>query len=167
MMDAGSGTKRGAAAFALALLLALSAVPAGCSRNRQKAADGAAGQAGSPQQGAAAAAETDISKLDTEIERLERLAERNPADEETRDELARAYVRRAQAEHGGGRHREALADYQRALRHDPDNGDAQSGAAAATEALGGVQEGEYGEPAPLPITPNVAEEGAKPTPKKQ
>ena len=61
--------------------------------------------------------------------------------------------------------REALSDYQSALRLDPDSDGAQAGAAAATEQLGGTQqEDENGAPVPPPISPNVAGEDAKPTP---
>jgi hypothetical protein len=61
--------------------------------------------------------------------------------------------------------REALLDYQRALRLDPDNDAAQKNAAATKEQLGGAeQEDENGAPAPLPITPNVADDEGKPTP---
>ena len=81
-------------------------------------------------------------------------------------------MQRAKLEQAGGQFQEALADYQRALRHDPDNDDAQAGAAAVDQQLGGdQQEDENGAPAPLPITPNVADEEGKatptPTPKKQ
>jgi cytochrome c-type biogenesis protein CcmH/NrfG len=157
---------RRAAASALTLLVAAAALSAGCRREAPKGAGAAGGQTASAQQPAAPA---DIRALDGDIERLERQAERNPADDETRHELARAYVRRAKLEQGEGRHQEALVDYQRALRHDPDNDDAQSGAATATDALGGAKEDENGAPAPLPITPNVADEEGKPspTPKKQ
>ncbi|HEX8187874.1 MAG TPA: tetratricopeptide repeat protein [Pyrinomonadaceae bacterium] len=160
---------RRAAAAALTLLVALSALQAGCRRGAQKGGDPAAqANAGRPN---AAAPSTDIAQLNAEIERLEKQAGRNPADEETRDELARVYVKRAKVEQAGGQLKEALDDYQSALRHDPDNDDAQAGAAAATEAIGGDKEDENGAPAPLPITPNVADEGGKPTttptPKKQ
>lgn len=153
---------------ALALLFAAATLQAGCRRDAQKGAAPAAGQTANAQPGAAPSP-ADIAQLNGEIERLEKQAERNPADEETRDELARAYVKRAKAEQGGGQVQEALADYQRALRHDPDNDDAQAGAAAATDAIGGDKEDENGAPAPLPITPNVADEDEKPTPtpKKQ
>jgi cytochrome c-type biogenesis protein CcmH/NrfG len=115
--------------------------------------------------GANAPAPADLSKLDADIERLEKAAERNPGDEDTRDELARAYVRRGNAKRGAGQLREALADYQRALRLDPDSEEAQAGAAATTDQLGGEQqEDENGAPVPLPITPNVADEEGKPTP---
>ena len=119
-----------------------------------------------------------MAKLNSDIERLEKAAERNPADEDTRDELARAYVRRGDAERATGQPQEALKDYQRALRLDPDNDEAQKNAADTQEQLGGEQrEDENGAPAPLPVTPNVADEdennkpapspGEKPTPKKQ
>jgi tetratricopeptide (TPR) repeat protein len=152
------------AASVLTLLVAVALPLTGCRRDAQKAADPPAEQTANARQGGTSAP-VDIAQLNGDIERLEKLAERNPADEETRDELSRAYVRRAKLEQGAGQHREALADYQRALRHDPDNDEAQAGAAAATEQLGGGgQEDENGAPAPLPITPNVADEDGKPTP---
>lgn len=115
--------------------------------------------------GASTYAPADLGKLGAEIEKLERQAERNPADDDTRDELARVYVRRANALRGAGQTREALADYQRALRLDPDSDEAQAGAADTAEQLGGAQqEDENGAPVPPPITPNVADEDAKPTP---
>ena len=163
-MERSPRNRRAAAvASALTLLVAVATLQAGCRRDAQKRPEPPAGQAASAQKGAAASS-TDIAQLGGEIERLEKQAERNPADEETRDELARAYVKRAKVEEGGGQYQEALADYQRALRHDPDNDDAQAGAAAATAAIGGDKEDENGAPAPLPITPNVADEDGKPTP---
>jgi tetratricopeptide (TPR) repeat protein len=161
---------RRAAALALALLAAL-APQAGCRRGGPKPADAAAGQAAPAQPANAAASPLDAAQLNADIEQLERQAERNPADEETQDELARAYVKRGKAEQAGGQFQDALTDYQRALRHDPDNEEAQAGAAAMDQQLGGdQQEDENGAPAPLPITPNVADEEGKPaatpTPKK-
>ena len=163
-------TRRAATASALALLLALAATAAGCRRDARTNTNGGAAQAGAtPGNATGQGAPADSGKLDAEIERLEKEAERNPADEETRDELARVYVRRGNALRGAGQVREALTDYQRALRLDPDNDEAQAGTAAATEQLGGEQQDENGAPAPLPITPNVADEEGKatPTPKKQ
>lgn len=152
-----------AAAAALTLLVALAALQAGCRREAKKGADPAAGEAASAQQNTASPA--DIAQLGVEIERLEKQAERNPADEETQDELARTYVKRAKLEQAGGQTQEALEDYQRALRHDPDNDDAQAGAAAANQQLGGdAKEDENGAPVPPPISPNVADEDGKPTP---
>jgi Flp pilus assembly protein TadD len=158
------------AALALTLLAALVSSQAGCRRAAPQAADPATQQTAAAQPGAASS--TDINQLNGEIDRLEKQAERNPADEETQDELARVYVRRAKVEQGGGQFQEALTDYQRALRHDPDNEEAQSGAAAVDQQLGGDrQEDENGAPVPLPITPNVADEEGQPskptpTPKK-
>jgi len=160
---------RRAAVPVLAMLVALAAPQAGCRREAQKGA--AEGQTASAQPGGAASP-ADITQLSGEIERLEKQAERNPADAETRVELARAYVKRAKIEQGGGQLQEALTDYQSALRHDPDNEEAQDGAAAVGQQLGGDrQEDENGAPAPLPITPNVADEEGKAaptaTPKRQ
>ncbi|MBV8855533.1 MAG: hypothetical protein JOZ02_01110 [Acidobacteria bacterium] len=156
--------KRRAAAAALTLLVGAASLSAGCRRGAQKGSDAGAGQTAAAQQ---AAAPEDITQVGGDIERLEKQAERNPADEETQDELARAYVKRAKLEQTGGQYQDALADYQRALRHDPDNDDAQAGAAAVDQQLGGdQQEDENGAPAPLPITPNVADEEGKATPKQ-
>jgi cytochrome c-type biogenesis protein CcmH/NrfG len=106
--------------------------------------------------------------LDGEIARLERLTERNPADDEARLKLARAYVRRADEHRAAQRMPEALEDYRRALRTDPDNEEAQKNVAEITPQVEGTpQEGEYGEPAPPPISPNVTEGGAKETPTPQ
>lgn len=169
-----TGRKTGGA-LALLLVVALAPSQAGCRRDARTDAgqQRAAAQPGAtPQSGAAAPSAEEAARLDADIGRLEREAERNPADAETRDELARAYVRRGDARRGAGQLREALADYQSALRHDPDNDAAQSNAAAAAGQLGDAQqEDENGAPVPPPITPNVAGEqgapAAAPTPKKQ
>ncbi|MFL6254768.1 MAG: tetratricopeptide repeat protein [Pyrinomonadaceae bacterium] len=157
--------QRGAAvALILTVLVALVSLQAGCRRGAQGNANANAGKAAAAKEDGAAPS-TDISQLNGEIERLEKQAERNPADEDTQDELARTYVKRAKAEQAGGQFQEALVDYQSALRHDPDNDDAQAGAAAVDQQLGGdQQEDENGAPAPLPITPGVADEEGKPTP---
>jgi cytochrome c-type biogenesis protein CcmH/NrfG len=172
-MNLTSITSRAAAAHALAVLLALASLSAGCGRGRRGDATSATPQPSAAQANAnAPATAADAAKLDAEIDRLERQAERNPGDEDTGDELARAYVRRGDLRRGAGQLKEAVADYQQALRFDPDNAEAQTAAAAAKEQLGGEQEDENGAPAPLPITPNVADEDGKPagspspTPKK-
>lgn len=164
-MERSSRNRRAAAAASvLTLLVAIATLQAGCRRDAQKRAAPAAGETAAVQP-AGASSSRDIPQLNGEIDRLEKLAERNPADEETQDELARAYVKRAQVEQGGGQYQEALADYQRALRHDPDNEEAQAGAALVDQQLGGdQQEDENGAPVPLPITPGVADEDGKPTP---
>src|ERR1043165_1102706 len=93
--------ERRAAVTVLTLLVALAALHAGCRRGAQKGADANAGQSVSaPPDGAPTPA--DITQLNADIERLEKQAERNPADEETQDELARVYVRRAKLERDGG-----------------------------------------------------------------
>jgi tetratricopeptide (TPR) repeat protein len=166
-MDSNS-LKRRAALPALTLLVAAALVSTGCRRGAQGNANAGPAQANASQSGAAnsgGAAPGDVAQLNTDIGRLERQAERNPADEETRDELARLYVRRGDAQRGAGQLREALADYQSALRLDPDNDNAQAGAAAVNQELGGDgKEDENGAPVPPPITPNVADEEGKPTP---
>lgn len=165
-----SRNRRAATASVLTLLFALASIATGCRRNAQTNANAAAEHTAAAQPSATAAGSAspeDMAKLNADIERLERQAERNPADDETNDELARAYVRRGNALRGAGQLREALTDYQNALRVAPDSDEAQAGAASVTEQLGGEQkEDENGAPAPLPITPNVADEEGKPTPKK-
>ena len=160
--------RRRAAVPVLTLFVALAALQVGCRREAQKGAAPAAAQTNAAQPGGAASS-TDIAQLNGEIERLEKQAERNPADEETRDELARVYVRRGDLRRAAEQLEVALSDYQSALRLDPDNGAAQDNAAAVRVQLSGEQQDENGAPAPLPITPNVADEEGKatPTPKKQ
>jgi cytochrome c-type biogenesis protein CcmH/NrfG len=164
-MNTGSRKRRGATTLVFTLLVVIASNSAGCRRETQKATQpNVAGQTASAQPGGDPVP-ADITKLNGDIERLEKQAERNPADEETQDELARTYVRRAKVEQAGGQYQEALVDYQSALRHDPDNDEAQAGAAAVDQQLGGdQQEDENGAPAPLPITPGVADENGKPTP---
>jgi tetratricopeptide (TPR) repeat protein len=165
--------RRHATLAVLTLLVAATLLSAGCRRTAQGNANAVTAQTNASPSGAATSGGTAqgvIPQLNTDIERLERQAERNPADEETRDELARLYVRRGDAQRSAGMLREALADYQSALRHDPDNDSAQAAAAAVNQELGGdTKEDENGAPVPPPITPNVADEEAKPTPtpKKQ
>ncbi|HLM55758.1 MAG TPA: tetratricopeptide repeat protein [Pyrinomonadaceae bacterium] len=146
------------ACVALALLLALSA----CGRDKGK---GGAAQTNAPQNAAASPAlPADPAQLDAELARLEKHAERNPADDSARSDLAKAYVRRGDSHRAAGRLQEALADYQRALRADPDNEQAQRAAAEISSDVEGERTDENGAPAPLPITPNVADEDGKPTP---
>jgi tetratricopeptide (TPR) repeat protein len=164
------------ASSALALVAFAGGCGGGASKNSQQSNAGAQPQSSQPNaNGGAAASNLDVAKLNADIERLEKAAERNPGDEETSDELARAYVRRGDAERAANQPQEALKDYQRALRLDPDNGEAQKNAADMQEQLGGEQQDENGAPAPAPITPNVTDDEAKPaaspserpTPKKQ
>ena len=158
-----------AACFAVAiLLLACACGGAKSDSNSQTSNSNASGSSQSTADNETTA--VDPAQLDAEIERLAKLVERNPGDDDTRDELARAYVKRGNWHRTSGRLQEALLDYQRALRLDPDNDAAQNAAAETEEQIGGAQQqGENGEPAPLPITPNVTDEEGKPTPtpKKQ
>lgn len=149
---------------ALAVLLAsLLAALAACSADRAPGTEANTGENPS-----ASPRPFNPAALDGEIARLERLNERNPADDEARLKLARAYVRRADQHRAAQRLPEALADYRRALRTDPDNEEAQKNVAEITPQVEGTpQEGEYGEPAPPPISPNVTEGEAKETPTPQ
>lgn len=155
---------------ALALLLFACA----CNRGAPAAGtaqNGNAAASASPQatDGGGAQSPADLSQLDAEVERLEKRAERNPGDDEALADLAKAYVRRGDAERAASRLREALLDYRRAQSADPDNPDAQRNAAEISPLVEGAPTGENGEPAPLPITPGVTDEEEKPTPtpKKQ
>jgi tetratricopeptide (TPR) repeat protein len=157
--------RRAAPAFVLLAPLALaSACGGGASKNApQSNAATPQSSAQADSGGGAAPANVDVAKLDADIEQLEKATERNPGDEDTRDELARAYVRRGDAERASGRPQEALKDYQRALRLDPDNPEAQKNAYDTQEQLGGEQQqDENGAPAPAPITPNVTDDEDKP-----
>jgi tetratricopeptide (TPR) repeat protein len=108
-----------------------------------------------------------LAKLDAEVEQAEKRAERNPGDDDALVDLAKAYVRRGNALRASNQLKEALLDYRRAQSADPDNPDAQRNAAEIAPLVEGAQTGQIGEPAPLPITPSVSDEDAKPTPKKQ
>ncbi len=148
------GRAQGSVFVVCALLVSLSA----CSRGEQSNAKNEADANAQTNNTAAAAT------FDGEIERLEKIAERNPGDDEARDKLAGAYVRRANSLRAAQQMREALLDYQRALRINPDNEEAQKNAAEIAPLVEGTpQEGEYGEPPPLPITPNVTGGEASPT----
>jgi tetratricopeptide (TPR) repeat protein len=157
---------RVATAASMFVLLATACGGGGASNSAQQSSAGA--QTSTAQtnvnSGAAVASNVDIAKLNADIERLENATERNPGDEDTRDDLARAYVQRGNAERAAGQPQDAINDYQRALRLDPDNDEAQKNAADTKEQFGGEQEDENGAPAPLPITPNVADEDNKPAP---
>jgi tetratricopeptide (TPR) repeat protein len=163
-------------AAALALLMFACAcggsAPAGnAAQGAGSSANAGASVAASPQASAGeggAGATADTSQLDAEVERLEKRAERNPGDDDALSELAKAYVRRGNALRAANHLREALLDYRRAQSADPDNPDAQRNAAEISPLVEGAQTGENGEPAPLPITPGVTDDGEKatPTPKK-
>ena len=117
---------------------------------------------------ASAATPVSDANLNAEIERLERSAERNPLDDDVNKALAKAYVRRGNIARAAGDLRAALKDYRSALRYDEDNDEAQKFSAEIGVQVEGEQTGEYGEPAPLPITPNVAadDDDNAPTPQQ-
>lgn len=147
-------------------VLTLAFLIAGCGGKDTDAGKGAKGKTG----GEAASTSNSAApggtgaRLDAEIERLERSAEKSPGDGEVRAALADAYVKRAAAERAASKLPEALKDYQSALMNDPDNEDAQRGIAEVKPQIEGEKEGEYGEPEPLPITPNVTSGAGEPTP---
>ena len=149
------------AAFAPALALFACACGKGAANGNAQANASA-----SPQSSATANAADagDMTKLDSDVEQLEKRAERNPGDDEALTELAKAYVRRGDAHRAANQLREALFDYRRAQSADPDNADAQRDAAEISPQVEGAQTGENGEPAPLPITPGVTADEDKPTP---
>jgi tetratricopeptide (TPR) repeat protein len=121
----------------------------------------------------ASASNAPARNFDEEIARLEKEAEKNPGDGETLNALSQAYVRRANALRTEQKLREALRDYQSALRNNPDNEEAQKKGAEVAKQLEGEPTAENGEPAPLPITPNVTTgddgqtEQPSPTPAKK
>jgi cytochrome c-type biogenesis protein CcmH/NrfG len=171
-----SKIERAASVVALVALASLANGCGGAPNNARQSDAGAQASPAQPNVNASAPSNVDVPQLNADIERLEKTAERNPGDEDTRDVLAQAYVRRGDAERATDQPQEALKDYQRALRLDPDNAEAQKNAADTQEQLGGEQrEDENGAPVPPPITPNVADEddkpaatpAEKPTPKKQ
>jgi tetratricopeptide (TPR) repeat protein len=148
--------------FILLAALALAA----CSRGGDEKAGARPGQANASAN-ANAAPPSDPAQLDAEIARLERLTERNPADDEARTQLANALVRRGGLHLAARRLPAALADYRRARTLDPDNEEAVKNISdLQPQVEGQPQEGEYGEPAPPPISPNVEGE-EKPTPEKK
>jgi cytochrome c-type biogenesis protein CcmH/NrfG len=161
------------AASVVALVALANGCGGGASNNARQSNAGAQSSPAQSNSNATDASNMDVAKLNADIERLEKTTERNPGDDDTRDELAQAYVRRGDAKRASGQPQEALKDYQNALRLDPDNGDAQKNAADIKEQQGGEQEDENGAPLPPPITPNVADDdkpstpNEKPTPKKQ
>jgi len=152
-----------------AVCVALCAITFGaCHRSARPAADSVAGGTSVANSSSVPAAKrsnegpgasVDPSSYDAEIADLEKQAEKSPSDDALADALSRSYVRRALARRQAGNFREAERDYQNALRHNPDNEEAQQGVADITLQTGREATGENGEPAPLPITPNAATTG--------
>lgn len=116
------------------------------------------------------AASSPAASLDAEIAQLTQQAEKSPGDEDTLVALSKAYYRRGESRRASGQLKEALVDYRSAIRAFPDNEEAKQRVAEISPQVEGETTGEYGEPAPLPITPNVTtgDEGgteqASPTP---
>lgn len=100
----------------------------------------------------------DLTKYNAEIERLTRELERNPGDDDTSQSLSEAYTKRGDVNRAARRFKEALNDYQKALRFDPENETAQQRAARLAEELGTKQQGENFEPPPPPISPDAVTE---------
>lgn len=96
----------------------------------------------------------DTSKYDAEIKRLEEKAKKSPADQATRTALAKAYTDRGDALTGVRQYRAALGDYRRALRYDPNNGQAAQMAGTIIgilKSMGRDVPPEGQEPPPLPL----------------
>lgn len=132
--------------------------PAGTTRgaeiNSATASPPAAGGMGDP---------VDTVKFDAEINRLEKLAQKNPGDETGRRALANAYLVRANALTGARQYRAALGDYRHVLRYDPDNEEAQQMAATIInimKTMGREVPAEGEEPAPLQVTPETMPDDA-------
>ena len=81
-----------------------------------------------------------------------------PISKRPNEALSRAYTRRGDVNRNARRFKEALSDYQKALRFDPENGTAQQRAAGLAEELGTKQQGEHFEPPPPPISPDAVTE---------
>ncbi|MBA3806421.1 MAG: hypothetical protein H0X14_12005 [Acidobacteria bacterium] len=161
-------------ALTLALLALLMCVCA-CGRpstSNDSRADAESANSSVNADAASEGAKSDPAQMNAAIERLEREAEKNPSDDAARESLSRAYLRRGDFFRDAQKYSEALMDYQRALRNDPDNEAAQKNIAAISPLVEGTPTAENGEPAPLPITPNVTDEDEQQpapvkTPKKQ
>ena len=130
----------------VAALAGCSNAPGGNNRTANTAAPAPSPAAERPLEGAS---------LDAEIQRLEKLAERNPGEDSVTKPLAAAYVRRGNTLRAAGDLRAALKEYRSAIKYDEDNEEAQKNIADIVPQVEGEKTGEYGEPAPLPITPNV------------
>ncbi|HZI18458.1 MAG TPA: tetratricopeptide repeat protein [Pyrinomonadaceae bacterium] len=147
----------------LACLALLSAVACGGDRGGEAGRDAAGTSVNR-------AGAKDPGRLDAAIRDLERQVERNPADNDSREELSAAYVRRGDARREAQQLPAALEDYRQALRFNPDNEEAQRQSVELSPLVEGeASPGEFGEPAPLPISPNVIgeEPPPSPTPQKQ
>lgn len=178
-MDKKQARSRRGAACALASLLLVAAVCACAKSDAPDTASTTGGDASNnaSQSNEAAASSGDaqsrIRKFDAEIAELGKQSEKNPGDDDVRFALSQAYRRRADALRDAQQLKQALLDYRNALSHNPDNEEAQQRAAEIALQVEGEATGENGEPAPLPITPNVTtdddagDETAQPSPTKE
>lgn len=157
-------------------LCLLAAVGSSACADRSAGGDNQAARANANSPSESGAANRNVvsdANLDAEIERLEKHAERSPGDDAVREALATAYVRRGNNLRASNDPMGALKSYQNALRNDPDNEEAQKNLSELSSEVEGEKTGEYGEPAPPPITPNVttgsedASDRAQPTPTRQ
>lgn len=146
-----------------ALLALLSFGAASCRRAKTSTATNDAADSGAAASNSSSSVQNnsqtptsdDMAKYDADIARLEAESLRSPGDDDTRNDLSNAYVRRADANRRANRLREALRDYQKALRINPDNEAAQNEAAALADAATATKQGENFEPAPPPISPDI------------
>ncbi|HEV2707103.1 MAG TPA: tetratricopeptide repeat protein [Pyrinomonadaceae bacterium] len=150
------------AAMGAALLVALTF--AACGRGGSSGGNKTANAEATP---TPATGTADLAQIDADIARLEKQAQRNPNDDTARAALASAYVRRGNAHRAAQQLPQALRDYQNALRINPDDEDAPRNIAEISPQVEGEPTGEYGEPAPLPITPNVTTGTDEQTPTNQ
>ena len=152
------------------LLVALGSLSAACGDrvgpSGERAYSGGQNRASAPASNSAPKGEAagDAASLSAEIESLEKQAERNPADDDAREALSRAYVRRANFYRDARQLREAMSDYLEARRINPDNEEAIENIAQLSPLVEGTPTAENGEPAPLPISPNATTDGGEQPP---
>jgi len=98
---------------------------------------------------------TDTSKLDAEVARLEQQARQSPDDDAVLAALSDAYVRRGHALHAAHRLMDALHDYQSALKFSPDHEEANLRVAEITQEIGAEPHAEDGKPVSVPAKPET------------
>jgi tetratricopeptide (TPR) repeat protein len=103
-----------------------------------------------------AAAPKDIGKLDAEIAQLEAQAAKDPDDRAVRDSLADALVSRGNAHLEARRLDEALADFQNALSHKPDQEEAQERITQINNEARRDPVGDDGRPVTVPAGPGAS-----------
>lgn len=96
----------------------------------------------------------DAAEMTADIERAEKQYQKNPKDEKTKLELAKAYFVRATALTGAAQYRAALGDYRKGLKLDPNDEDARKmhdQILSIFKQIGREPPKEGEEPAPLPF----------------